>query len=179
MNARGAYDLYVVFFERAVQLLRAEGFLSFITPNKYLAAPYAKALREFLRSVCSLHTLVDLSSVSVFANTHVYPVVSFFTKSASDGSEIRVLLPPTRGAADFSVESYRHFSVDDGALDLLPEHLWGFLLSDGLPYLRKYVLGAKPLGSLAEVSATTTAAEAREYWNNSAVQIAMGRETTP
>ena len=37
-TAQGAWDLYVLFFERGLTLLKESGVLAFITPNKYLAA---------------------------------------------------------------------------------------------------------------------------------------------
>lgn len=162
-TARGAYDLYVLFFERAIQLLRKRGLLSFITPNKFLAAPYATALRAFLRVTSSFHMLVNLSRVPVFASSQVYPVLSFFIKDNDDNKGVVLLLPPLEGSAEFSPDTYRALSVEVDALDLLPDHLWGFLLSDGYPYLRKLIKGAERLDSLAQVSATTTAAEAEEY----------------
>jgi hypothetical protein len=47
-SASGAFDLYVVFLELAPSLARPAGLASLITPNKFLAAPYAKHLREHL-----------------------------------------------------------------------------------------------------------------------------------
>jgi SAM-dependent methyltransferase len=44
----GGADLYVYFFERAVQLLRPGGYLSYVTPNKWLRASYGEALRRFM-----------------------------------------------------------------------------------------------------------------------------------
>jgi type I restriction-modification system DNA methylase subunit len=65
-SASGAYDLFIPFMERGVNLLKPAGTLAFITPNKYLAASYASALREFLLEHVQLRRVVDLSSVPVF-----------------------------------------------------------------------------------------------------------------
>jgi methylase of polypeptide subunit release factors len=47
-SARGAYDLYVLFIELCLRITREGAYTTLITPNKYLAAPYATALRDYL-----------------------------------------------------------------------------------------------------------------------------------
>jgi methylase of polypeptide subunit release factors len=42
------YDLYVLFYERALELLSPGGVLSYITSNKFLSQPYGELLREEL-----------------------------------------------------------------------------------------------------------------------------------
>ena len=44
-NKRG--DLYCVFVEKAFQLVKQDGFVSYIMPNKWLQAGYGKELRSF------------------------------------------------------------------------------------------------------------------------------------
>ena len=41
-TAKDSYDIYVVFFEKGVSLLKNTGCMAYITPNKYLSAKYAK-----------------------------------------------------------------------------------------------------------------------------------------
>jgi len=45
-NANG--DVYTLFIERAIQLLKPKGRLSFIISNKWLRAAYGESVREFL-----------------------------------------------------------------------------------------------------------------------------------
>jgi hypothetical protein len=63
-TTKGNWDLYVAFTEFSFMLLGARGFLSFITPNKWLSAPYGKALRMFLHG--HLKIIADCSRVDVF-----------------------------------------------------------------------------------------------------------------
>jgi hypothetical protein len=44
------YDIYVLFFEKGLGLLKQEGGLTYITSNKYLSQPYGKNLRKLLLS---------------------------------------------------------------------------------------------------------------------------------
>jgi hypothetical protein len=47
-SAAGAFDIYVLFIERAIRLVRKNGFVSYIVPNKFLAAEYAVEFRKWV-----------------------------------------------------------------------------------------------------------------------------------
>jgi hypothetical protein len=161
-TAQGAWDLYVLFFERGLTLIKQNGMLAFITPNKYLAARYAVALREFFLQHSQFLKLVDLSSVPVFTSVMVYPVMTFLRRrEANQDGFIQSLIPVTRGDDDPS--TYRPSSFERGMLRLLPENIWGFLLSDSADLLAKMLSGAQPLANYGEINATSTAAESDEF----------------
>ena len=44
--AKGNWDLFVLFIEKGMKLLNSESVISFIVPNKFVAAPYTTALRK-------------------------------------------------------------------------------------------------------------------------------------
>ena len=71
----GAFDLYVVFLLRGLQLLKKDGFYSWIIPNKLTVASYAKNTLQLLKSQ-GLMSLVSVSMAKVF-DASVYPVVIF------------------------------------------------------------------------------------------------------
>lgn len=161
--AQGAYDYYILFFERSMQLLQPQGLLSFITPNKYLSAPYARALRELLHSETTFLGLVDLSCVPVFRRTQVYPVLSLFQLGNSPDTQITLLHPNSYDLKDFDPLEYSRSNAPSELLNALPDHIWGFLLANEFDLLLKLIGSSVPLSSLADVRATTTAAEADEY----------------
>ncbi len=70
----GRADYLVYFYERAIQSLRPEGVLAFITSNKYMRAGYGRKLRKYLAAHLSLSQLVDFADLPVFAAT-AYPSV--------------------------------------------------------------------------------------------------------
>jgi adenine-specific DNA-methyltransferase len=59
-------DLYCLFFERALQLLRPRGQLTFITSNKYYRAAYGEKTRALLARDLTLHGLIDFGDAPVF-----------------------------------------------------------------------------------------------------------------
>jgi hypothetical protein len=71
---RGAYDLYVAFLLKALQLLRTLGRYGWIVPNKFLIADYAVAALDTLKKD-SLYSIVDISKIPVFAKVGVYPII--------------------------------------------------------------------------------------------------------
>ncbi len=70
--AAGAFDSYVLFVEKAQQLLRAGGCCTMITPGRLADMEYATRCRELLLSG-TLHQIDDLSSVpALFPGVSVY-----------------------------------------------------------------------------------------------------------
>ncbi len=68
-------DLYCYFYARAIELLRPDGMLAFISSNKWLRANYGMQLRQFLSANCSIHTVVDFGDLQVFQSATAYPMV--------------------------------------------------------------------------------------------------------
>lgn len=72
--AKGNWDLFVLFIEKGFSLLRKNGVISFIVPNKLVSAPYTVAVRK-LMAKNSVQEIRDYSDVNVFKSAAVYPVV--------------------------------------------------------------------------------------------------------
>lgn len=85
--ARGAFDLYGAFVERAFGALEPGGELCFIIPNRFLVTAYARALRRLLLGE-ALVRVVDLSTSRVFADAAVYPVVVLARRGAAPGYRV-------------------------------------------------------------------------------------------
>lgn len=86
----GTADLYVYFFAKAFDLLRANGQLSFITPNKFMRANYGKKLRGFLASKVRPHTLIDFGDLPIFDAT-TYPMITLASNQPPNDNKIKVL----------------------------------------------------------------------------------------
>ncbi len=98
-SALGRFDLYMLFWERALQELSPEGRLAFVTPEKYLYVASASALRPLIaaRGV----EQIELLDESVFPERTTYPAVTVIGRPSKhgvkarlrDGSNHRVHLP--------------------------------------------------------------------------------------
>lgn len=77
-TTEGNWDLYIPFFERAIQITQNEGLVSFITPNKWLSIGYGHSLRKMLTK--NLSQLSNCDEITVFKDAGNSPVISFFKK---------------------------------------------------------------------------------------------------
>lgn len=82
-TATDQYDLYVLFVEKALKLLKDDGLFSFIIPNKFLITRYGLALRKFIVENATLISFKDYSSENVFTDASVYPIVLVLQKKKS------------------------------------------------------------------------------------------------
>ena len=62
----GKADLYVYFYKRGTELIRAGGSLVYISSNSFLRAGFSRKLRKFFTDKVYFHRLLDFGSVPVF-----------------------------------------------------------------------------------------------------------------
>ena len=79
-TATGRFDLYMLFFERALRLLKPEGRLSFVTPEKWLYVASARRLRELLAANAIEH--LDFLAEDAFPGYVTYPLVTQLAKQS-------------------------------------------------------------------------------------------------
>ena len=85
-SAFGSFDIYILFLEQAIKLLKPEGRLGFITSGKFLKADYGRRIRQLLHQNCTVASIIDLSAQQVFAEATTYPVIIVLRKSTEDKS---------------------------------------------------------------------------------------------
>jgi SAM-dependent methyltransferase len=83
-TARGNFDLYVLFIERAIELLRPGGRCALIVPNKWATLDYARPCRELLLAETTIEHVIDFSNARVFTGASVYPHVLVFRKQPAE-----------------------------------------------------------------------------------------------
>lgn len=76
----GMADLYVYFYARALELLRPEGVLSFISSNKFFRTGYGKGLRDLLTNQTLAQVVLDFGDAPVF-DAAAYPCIVITTKN--------------------------------------------------------------------------------------------------
>jgi len=59
-------DIYTLFIERGMQILKPQGRLSYITSNKWLRAAYGESLREYLLKNTTIEKLIDFDGLKIF-----------------------------------------------------------------------------------------------------------------
>lgn len=141
----GMADLFVYFYERGIQLLAPNGYLCFITSNKYLRAGYGKEIREYLAAKTSISNLIDFGDSPVF-EAIAYPSI-ILTQSAEPEKSHKLnafTWTPGPDIAEFpAIFLQNQFKVLQSSLR--PEG-WQLERKDVLALLNKLRAVGKPLG---------------------------------
>jgi hypothetical protein len=84
--AKGNYDIYVVFTERALSLLAPDGLLGFIMPHKFWQAKYGEGLRGVIAGGKNLESIVDFADQQVFKGATTYTAIHVLSSTVSEGT---------------------------------------------------------------------------------------------
>lgn len=82
--AAGNYDIYVVFVEKALNLLNKSGRLGFILPHKFFNAQYGEALRGIIANGKHLAHVVHFGDQQIFTGATTYTCLLFLDKAGAD-----------------------------------------------------------------------------------------------
>lgn len=77
-NYKSAYqqfDLYVLFIEKGLKIIKTNGYLSFIIPNKFIATNYGLKSRKYILENAIVNEIKDFSNENIFIDASVYPVI--------------------------------------------------------------------------------------------------------
>ncbi|MEY3498444.1 MAG: hypothetical protein RL308_113 [Bacteroidota bacterium] len=158
VTAKGTVDLYIYFFEKGLNITKKNGYLSYITPNRFLSASYGKVLREHILSKYKLISLIDYSDKVVFQDASTYPVITFISNQISE-FKYDVLC----GKFHETTKEIISNNYPSNQLNILDDSILGFLLNDKIKITLKIFKQSIPLNEAAQVNATSTASEADLY----------------
>ena len=82
-------DLFHLFFEKSISLLKRDGILGFITPNTYLNNKYIKPLRSYILAHSSINSLINYKD-EIFIDAGVDVVTIILTKRKIIGNTIEL-----------------------------------------------------------------------------------------
>ena len=144
----GTADLYVYFYERAIEILADGGVLSFISSNKFFRSGYGKALRAYLTRNMTLQHVIDFGDAPVFTAI-AYPTVLVARKKAAqdfrlDSTFNTMTWQPGPDVADF-VDIYAREGFGMRQDKLSPDG-WRLESEQVLTLLDKLTKAGTPLG---------------------------------
>lgn len=122
----GVADLYVYFYERALQLLRSGGVLCFISSNKYFRANYGEKLRAHIARTTQVRQVIDFGDADVFTAI-AYPSIIVAKKTPGQdepGGQARVFPWPQDGLLEQFQEEFREKSFLMPQSELSPKGWW-------------------------------------------------------
>lgn len=164
----GHYDIYIPFIERGVTILRKNGILAYITPNKYLTKRYANKLRPFLLENTSLLSLIDTSQAKTFDSASAYPVITILKKATTVGN-INIAILDNHSFGEFFNSKANHYLYQVNQADFNTNQNKSFdIFVD--PRVRnvfgKISNGSMPLGHYARTLTGTPAIDKFYKWGN-------------
>ncbi len=105
----GVADLFVYFYEQAIKLLKNNGYLSYISSNKYFRSGYGEKLRKYLSLNTKIAIIIDFGDALVF-EAMAYPSIIMASKCKSTENNIRILNWASDKKIDDFVSIYRNES---------------------------------------------------------------------
>ncbi len=123
-SASGTADLYVYFLEKALRLLRKDGYASYVVSSSFLKTNFARSLRRTLKEHASIQQLTDFGGLPVFTNAKdTYVCIPVFQNTKqSDSITIRKVntLEPSERNVQMNAIGYtiphKRFSDDEWTL---------------------------------------------------------------
>ncbi len=94
------FDMYAVFWERGIKLLKQTGLMGFITPNTWLNNQGTIKLRNYILNHTSIKQIVDYSKVKVFVDAVVLPIVTILQNGKYTKGNVQIFKPD----ANFKLE---------------------------------------------------------------------------
>ena len=139
---RGATDLYIIFYELGLDLLRPGGICGYITPSSWLRSDSGSLLRNHLALSHRIKKIVNFGEHQVFPDATTYTAISVIEK---DGTPARV-----------PVETYDGESINGGGFITLdhndPSKPWWVVRSESDRERMKSILSRRALlGEVADI----------------------------
>ncbi|MCK9400426.1 MAG: N-6 DNA methylase [Bacteroidales bacterium] len=145
-SAYKQYDIYVLFLERGIEILKNNGLLGYIVSNKFLIADYGKKVRQYLLDHTAIEQAIDVSYDQVFGTVAAYPYVLIFKKEESEIARknnaifySNILTSET----NFEVVQQKDFYKDDYIFDFT---------TAGNYWIKKMEKNTLPLGEITEIT---------------------------
>jgi adenine-specific DNA-methyltransferase len=148
----GTADLYVYFYDRALQLLRPGGILSYISSNKWYRAAYGAKLRAYLGKTATLIHAIDFGDAPVFTAI-AYPTIVIARKNAPTPKHAFRALnwdPATPNSEIANFAAFYSAKSSRIAQSSLTADGWRFMARKGQDLLEKIRKAGTPLGEFVK-----------------------------
>lgn len=112
--ATSTADLYVYFYELSIKLLRKNGLLGFITPNKWMERKYGLNLRKYLKSF-NIHQLINFGELNIFDDASTEPAIIILENKASNDDISYIMIKSMKEAqsSDYKTQLYKKDELSD------------------------------------------------------------------
>lgn len=139
----GTADLYVMFVEQGLRLLRTNGRFVYIIPNKWLRAGYGENLRKWLKTL-AIEQIADFGDLPVFDEATTYPSILSVQNAPTTG-HFRSVQVDTLTYTD-GLTAFIDAAAFDVQMDTLQDEGWQLTNTGVQQLMTKLRAAGKPLG---------------------------------
>lgn len=111
------YDIYVLFMELGINILKNKGYLGFIVSNKFATSDYGEKIRQKILETCVIKEIVELSSLPVFKDASVYPYIISWKKEDDLKTKKEALIRISTG-----IDNENKFITKDYQISRIPQN---------------------------------------------------------
>ncbi|MEN6551811.1 MAG: N-6 DNA methylase, partial [Methanobacterium sp.] len=113
------FDLYVLFTEKSLKILKNNGIMGYIIPDKFTNQPYGLKLRKFILNKSLINEIVDLTKFKIFQDAVNTPIILILKKEINKEviaqHKIKITLPK---------ESPIEINQGIGRISIIPQDLF-------------------------------------------------------
>ncbi|MCK4734701.1 MAG: Eco57I restriction-modification methylase domain-containing protein, partial [Methanophagales archaeon] len=139
-------DIYIPFIERSLQLIKTEGLIGMICPNRFFNSDYGENIRSHLRNF-NIYHLVNLRHYFVFTKSDTYTCLLFLQNKKQQEKltykEIRDLYKSNNEQISYFLnnakKSEEHFEIDEILPHFLNQEKWYFMTEDEAKIFEKII----------------------------------------
>jgi len=117
ISAFKKFDMYVIFMERGINLVRNGGFMTYIIPDKWLTQPYGEHIRKYTLEHCKIISLTDLTQIKVFKDATVDNFIFLFQKESIKEHILENKIKVIRAGSQFIKEEFVIYDVEQSSLN--------------------------------------------------------------
>lgn len=100
---KGMADLYLVFFDKGIDMLNDNGVLIYITPSSWTTSMAGRNFRKWIIDNKALRSIIDMGHKKVFENANTYTMITTLSKTPNEKVEVFEFI---EGYKDNYLQSY-------------------------------------------------------------------------
>lgn len=113
-------DIYCLFYERGVRLLKDGGHLSYITSNKWMRAGYGEALRQYLANDVDTQSVMDFGMAQNFGAATTYTCIVQLAKRPARAAALGCYVADDKAAVADPSDYFEQNALPMNGLDETP-----------------------------------------------------------
>ncbi len=150
----GQFDLYILFMERAIDILAANGWLGFSVSNTFLRSETGRALRRLIVEKCQVHDIIEFEDPKIYPDAVIQIALVLLQKTwvRQDGRHVWIRGKgdlPQKLAALASASAHASVEIRPLAPGALRTDRWFFQSAEETVLLTRIKTIGEPLDDLA------------------------------